>query len=96
MIHSSLKVANVTDAMHAMKIAVNRVLISHMYTADLRPSEMAKILQTDVHCIRDLISYKLDNYSVVNMLTFVMHLGYEGETACNQHGQLTFTFSKKK
>lgn len=96
MIHSSMKVASTTDAFHAIKKAVNGVLINHMHKADLRPSEFAQILQTDVHAVRDLVSYKLDNYSVEHMLVFVMNLGYEAETACNQHGQLTFTFSKKK
>lgn len=96
MIHSSMKVASFADAIHAMKTAINGVLISHMHTADLRPSEMAQVLQTDVHVVRDLISYKLDNLDVERMLNFAMNLGYVGETACNQHGKLTFTFSKAK
>lgn len=96
MIHSSMKVASFADAMHAIKKAVNDVLITHMHKADLRPSEMAQVLQTDVHAIRDLVAYKLDGFDVERMLNFAMNLGYVGETACNQHGKLTFTFSKAK
>lgn len=96
MIHSSLKISSHTDAMNAMKGVINAVLVSHLHKEDLRPSEMATLLQTDVQSVSDIISYKLDGFTVERMLHFVMHLGYSAQTACNQDNQLTFTFSKGK
>jgi hypothetical protein len=94
MIHSSLKRASIADALQAIKTAINGRIISHMSEADLRPSEMAQTMMTDLITIQRLTAYQLDGYTVDDMVAYVMRLGYVAQTACDQDGKLTFTFSK--
>lgn len=96
MIHISPKTGCFVDAMRALKTSINTVLVAHMHKADLRPSEMAEALQSNVESVRNILAYKIESFTVEQMLRFVMCIGYAGQTACNQDGQLTFTFEKEK